>query len=60
MGFSKFEFRPIGSFRYIEGFLGLRVQKKQAGGTFPYIVAVIRMQISVLRKNVCSFGNISV
>jgi len=28
MGFSKFEFRPIVSFRYIEGYLVWRVQKK--------------------------------
>jgi len=33
MGFSKFEFRPIGSFRYIEGYLVWRVQKKQVRNT---------------------------
>jgi len=32
MGYSKFEFRPIGSFRYIEGYLIWRV-KKQARDT---------------------------
>jgi len=30
MGFSEFEFRPIGSFLYIEEYLVWRVQKKQA------------------------------
>jgi len=33
MGFSKFEFRPIKSSRYIEGHLAWRVQKKLAGDT---------------------------
>ena len=30
MGFSEFEFRPMGSFRYIRGYLVWRVQEKQA------------------------------
>jgi len=33
MRFSKFEFRPIGSFRYIQGYLVWTVQKKQARDT---------------------------
>jgi len=31
MGFSKFEFRPVGSFRYIGGYLFWRVQEKHRG-----------------------------
>jgi len=30
MGVSKFEFRPMGSFRYVDGYLVWTVQKKQA------------------------------
>ena len=33
MGFSEFEFRQIGSVRYIEGYLVWRVQKQQARNT---------------------------
>jgi len=36
MGLSKFEFRQIGSFRYIEGYLVWRVQKKQARNTLAW------------------------
>jgi len=33
MRFSKFEFKPIGSFQYTEGYLVWKVQKKQARET---------------------------
>jgi len=33
MGFSKFEFQPIESFQFIEGFLVWTVQKQQATDT---------------------------
>jgi hypothetical protein len=37
IGFSKFEFRPTGSFRYTEGYLVWRLQNKQAwNGTLSF------------------------
>ena len=49
MGFSKFEFRQIESFQYIEGYLVWRVQKNQASHTLFQPVGLARMQIWVLR-----------
>ena len=46
MGFSKFEFRPVGTFRYIEGYLVWRVQKEQAGGH----------SVRLLEPRACKFG----
>jgi len=33
MGYSKFEFRPIGSFRYIEGVLDLESEEASEGNS---------------------------
>jgi hypothetical protein len=60
MGFSRFEFRPIGSFQYIEGYLVWTVQKKQARDIPFWTVGVARMQIWVLHSNLHAFGNISI
>jgi len=51
MGFSKFEFRSIGSLRYIEGYLVWRVQNKQARNTLFLTDGVASKQIWELRKN---------
>jgi len=45
MGLSEFEFRPIGSFRYIEGYLVWRLQKKQARDTLFQIAGVARLKL---------------
>ena len=46
MGFSKFEFPPMGSFRYLGGYLVWRVQEKQAWLSLLWTVG----------RDACKFG----
>ena len=53
MGYSKFEFRPIGSFRYIEGYLVWRVQTQVRNAVF-WIDKVTRRKFEFAVKNFIS------
>jgi hypothetical protein len=50
MGFSKFEFRPIGSFLYIEGYLVWKLQEMRARNSPSVAGGVASTNVSVLRK----------
>jgi hypothetical protein len=55
MGISKFEFRPIESFRYLEGFLVWKVREMRTGDTLLFAtVDVGSTKVAIIGNNVNS------